>query len=118
MKFSTWLIHRCTIVHQNQKVGEDDYGQDIYENTIVENVPCRFDQLKTSRSPGETGTDYITSYVLFLDAETNISLDMKFQNIKDKEGNTVIPGEFIATEVFPMYGKRKLHHFEVNLKQG
>lgn len=118
MKFSTWLIHRCTVIHQNQKVGEDDYGQDIYENTEVENVPCRFDQLKSSRSSGETGTDYITSYVLFLDAETNISLDMKFQNIKDKEGNTVIPGEFIATEVFPMYGKKKLHHFEVNLKQG
>lgn len=118
MKFKTTLIHRCTVIHSGQITGQDPYGQDIYDDVKIENVSCRLDSLKNSRSPGETGTDYLTSYMLFFDADMKISMNMKVMDLKDKYGNSILPGEFITDQILPIYDRRKLHHFEVKLKQG
>lgn len=118
MRINSKLIHRCTLIHQGQVVGQDPYGQDVYGDMVVENVHCRLDSIVNDRSSEETGTDYLTDYKLFFDHATKLSMDMKVKDLKDKYGNEILPGTFITDEILPFYGRRKLHHFEVKLKRG
>lgn len=118
MKFRSLLIQRCTLIHRNQKTGEDDYGQDIYEDVEVNNIPCRIDQIRQAASYGQTGTDYLISNVLYLDKDMKVSMDMIVRDLKDKKGNVILEGSFVADAVLPVYDRSKLHHFEITLRKG
>ncbi|MGM9926031.1 MAG: hypothetical protein ACI35R_17435 [Bacillus sp. (in: firmicutes)] len=118
MKITTLLIHRCTIIYEDQVVGQDPYGQDIHDEKVVEDIHCRLDQLNYYQARGETGTDYVTEHILFLAPDVDISLSMRITDIKDKYGNQVIEGNFIVEKVNPKFGKRGVHHFELELKGG
>lgn len=118
MRIKSKLIHTCSLVHQGQVIGQDPYGQDKYGDMVIENVPCRLDSVVESRSNEETGTEYLTSYTLFFDPGTKLSMDMKVKDLKDKYGDQILPGTFITDEILPFYTRNKLHHFEVKLKRG
>ncbi|USK72677.1 hypothetical protein [Peribacillus asahii] len=118
MRMKSKLIHRCTLVHKGQKVGADSYGRDIFGDVPEPNVYCRLDSVTDSRSQGDTGTDFLTSHMMFFAPDQELSMDMVVKDIEDKYGNVVLSGEFIADKIKPVYGRRKLHHFEVSLKKG
>lgn len=117
MRFDRLLIHRCTLVKHGQVTGQDPYGRDIIEDVPIENVPCRLDQLQKRVSTDERGTDFITENVLFLSASQQVEPSMKVHSIKDLRGNDVVPGIFGIQNIKPIYGRIRLHHYEVTLQK-
>lgn len=117
MRFGALLIHRCTLIHQGQKIGEDEYGQDIFGDLVEANVPCRVDKVQQFVSPDNSGEDYIQENTLFISKQIKVSLSMRIRDIIDKEGNPVLPGDFRIKLVNPMFGKRKLNHFEISIRK-
>lgn len=115
MRFESLLIHRCTLV-KHIFVGKDDYNQDIYEDVLVENVPCRVDQVKKFVSRDENGENYITQNVLFTGFTQALNNDMRVRDIKDKQCNMVLAGEYTLESAQPVYGRVRLHHYEATLK--
>lgn len=118
MRIKSKLIHRCTLVHKGQKIGADSYGRDIFGDVTESKVYCRLDSVTSSLSQGETGTDFITSHIMFFAPDQQVSMGMVVKDIQDKYGNIVFVGEFVAEKIKPFYGRRNLHHFEVSLKKG
>lgn len=117
MRFESLLIHRCTLV-KHTLIGKDDYNQDVYDDVTIENVPCRVDQVKKFVSRDENGENYITQNILFTGSTQALNNDMHVRGIEDKQGNTVLAGEFTLESATPVYGRVRIHHYEATLKGG
>ncbi|KAB2328934.1 hypothetical protein F7731_23565 [Cytobacillus depressus] len=117
MRIRTLLIHRCSLLTQGQVTGQDPYGRDIIEKVEIVNVPCRFDQIRQRAAANETGTDFLFENIFYFDANPEISLVEEITNVTDKEGNPVLPGSFSVVNIVPVYGIKKLHHYEVAVKR-
>lgn len=115
--FRKLLIHTCTLIIPGQKIGEDDYGQDIYSDEIKNKMPCRADEIRERPSTSATGTDFILTNMLFLPKEAEISPDVQIQDIIDKENNPVLIGTFGVMNIHPVYDRARLHHYEVSLQR-
>ncbi len=116
MRFNHLLIHRCTLVVHDQLIGYDDYNRPKYGDKDIENVSCRVDQVKKFISRDENGANFITQYVLFTGTDQELRNDMTIKDIKDKQGNSVLTGEFTLESATPCYSRVRLHHYEATLK--
>jgi len=117
MSFRSLMIHRCTIIMPGQVVGKDDYNRDIIEDVPVFDVKCRSTQNKRRVSRDQYGVDYITEDVLFLLPSENIEKGMKIKDVVDKHNKPVLQGTYTIEEHKPLYGKVRLHHYELVLKK-
>lgn len=117
MIFEKHLIHRCSISVPGDSGETDPYGRPIDESTILANVHCRSDQIRSRESRDESGVDTILTNALFFGPGTVLTQEMKVMDIQDKEGSIILPGTFAITGVFAVYGRRSLHHFEVTLRK-
>jgi hypothetical protein len=117
MSFSSLLIHECDLIQKNVVVGQDEYGRDIYGESVIPGIRCRADQLRTSSSRDEYGVDFIVENVVFFGPDVQIIEDMTVNNIKDLRGNLVLDGSFIIKDIFTVYGRVFLHHYEVTLQR-
>lgn len=117
MSLKKSLIHRCTLHIPGQQTGVDDYNQPIYSNPAdITNVPCRADQIKKFISRDANGANFIYQYVLFTGPDQVLMNDMTVMDIKDEQGNAVLPGTFTLEGATPVYGRVRLHHYEATLK--
>jgi len=117
MSFKGLLIHRCDLVQRNVVTGTDDYGREIYGEAVIPGVKCRADQLRSRASRDESGVDFIVENVVFFGPEIKITEDMTINNILDAEDNPVLDGEFRINNIFTVYGRVFLHHYEVTLQR-
>jgi hypothetical protein len=117
MRFEKILIHRCMLILPGQVVGKDQYNRDILEDVPIYGVPCRCDQIKRRLSNDAYGVDIIVENILFLSASQQIADSLMVKDIMDKEGNMILPGVFSADNINPIYGRVRLHHYEVTLKK-
>jgi len=115
--FERLLVHRCTLEITGEVIGRDEYGRDIIGTELIENVPCRADQIRERSSTDEYGTDYILDYMMFFSKDTKITMDAIIRDIVDLEGNPVLPGTFTPKSMMPFYRRTKLHHYEVTLQR-
>lgn len=115
--FRRLLIHRCTLIHPGQIIGEDDYGQDIVSDVTDKNIACRVDQIRERSSTSDTGTDFILTNVVHLPGEVVVTPDMRIVDIYDDKGIPVLIGSFTVLNIHPIYDREKLHHYEVALQR-
>lgn len=117
MSFSGMLVHRCDLVQQGTVIGTDDYGRDIYGESIVPGVKCRADQLRMRSSTDERGLDFILENVIFFSADTPIKEDMTISNVVGIDGNPVLTGLFRIESINTVYSRVRLHHYEVTIQR-
>lgn len=117
MSFRSLLIHHCDLIQRNVVTGTDDYGRDIYGESIIPGVSCRADKMRASTSRDEYGVDFIIDNVVFFAADIPIQEDMTINNIRDMEGKSVLTGSFGIKEINTIYGRKFLHHYEVTLQR-
>jgi len=117
MRFERNLIHRCTLVLPKQKIGETEYGKPIYRDLPVKNVPCRSTEIKRIVSRDQYGVNFITENILFLSASQDVEEEMKVKDITDRDGKPVLMGTYRTEECKPIYGRVRLHHYEVTLQK-
>ena len=117
MSLRRLLIHRCTVINSGVKTGETEYGKPIYGEEVMQDVPCRADQIKQAVTTDTYGTDYTSKNLLFVAPDQAFSETSKFSNIRDQTGNPVLEGEFGIESSKPAYGRRSLHHHEITLKK-
>jgi hypothetical protein len=116
MIFERNLVHRCTLVKPGVEVGKDPYGRPIYEDVEIANVACRADQIRRRVSSDESGVDYILENMLFFSAQTELTESMKIKQIQDDTRHPVLSGTFGIQNIRPIYGRIRLHHYEVILQ--
>lgn len=117
MRFRTLLVHRCSLLTILNSGGTDEYGRDIINRVESMNVPCRFDQIRQRAVSDETGTDFLYDNVLYFDKDQEITLETEIHDIRDKEGNQVLPGSFSILSILPIYDRSKMHHWEVTVRR-
>ena len=117
MRFKKLLVHRCTLVSNGIVTGRDPYGRDITDSKRVENVPCRFDQIKTVLSFDQYGSDVVARNLLFFDSDVEIDVNTQIENVKDLDGNVILDGSFSIMDVLPIYRGSNLHHYEVEVQR-
>lgn len=118
MRLENLLVHRATLLMPGQESGKDAYNRPIFSEPTTKQVKCRLDQLRVRTSTDAEGEDVILSYILFLGPDENIDTDMSIYNVIDKQGNVVVDGTFHVENIHPVYGRRLLHHYEINLSRG
>ncbi|MEH7114503.1 hypothetical protein V7124_19380 [Neobacillus niacini] len=118
MRIKNLLIHRATLLIPGQQIGTDPYGRPTYGPPSTKSIECRMDRQQVRVSVDEEGRDVITSFVLFIGPDEKIDQNMRIYNVIDEKGNTVVFGTFDIEEIFPAYGRRNLHHYEVNVSRG
>lgn len=117
MRFKKLLVHRCTLISEGVVIGRDPYGRDITDSKRDENVPCRFDQIKTVLSLDQYGADIIARNVLFFDSDIQIDMNSRIENVRDLEGNVILEGSFSIRDILPIYKGSELHHYEVEVQR-
>lgn len=117
MRFKRLLIHRCTLVGEYSVIGRDPYGRDITESKKYEDVPCRFDQIRTILTTDQYGNDYVSRNIFFFDSDIKITMDSKIEDVKDKHGNQVLEGTYSIRDILPIYRGSDLHHYEVEVQR-
>ncbi|MDA4083845.1 putative minor capsid protein [Bacillus cereus] len=118
MRFEGLLIHQCTFIKQNVVIGQDDYGRDIYGEEQIKGIKCRFDKLEKRVTKNDNSIDTIIQPVLYLAASQEISETVKIKDIADQNGISLLPGIYEIQKLTPVYGKIRVHHYEVELKKG
>lgn len=117
MSFKSLLVHRCTLLIQEEGALEDDYGRPISGTIEHMNIPCRVDQARERVAYDDTGSDFILSNILFLGPAHAVDLNTKIVNIVDLDGEPVLIGSFSVKNRNPVYGRRRLHHHEITLQK-
>lgn len=117
MRFERLLIHRCTLISPGQVVGKDRYNRDIREDVPVANVPCRVDSITRRVANDQNGEDIVVQNVLFLLGTQEVVDTMTARDIRDLEGNAVLDGTFSFQDINPIYGRVRLHHYEIALQR-
>lgn len=117
MRFRTLLNHRCSLLTQGKVIGQDEYGRDIIEQVEIMNVPCRLDQIRQKVVAGEVGTDFVYEQVMFFDNDAEVTLVEEISHITDLEGVLIVEGSFSIDNINPVFGRKKLHHFELSVKR-
>ena len=118
MSFSRLLSHRATFHINTGDTGETDgYNHTPTTRQPVENVPCRVDRVKKTRSTDEKGTDFIYEHSLFCLPSAGLTEETRVTDIRDRAGNVILEGEFTVHNITPVYRRVTLHHFEAVLKR-
>jgi hypothetical protein len=117
VSFKSLLIHRCDLVQRNVVTGTDDYGRDIYGESVIPGVPCRADQLRARSSRDPYGTDFIVENVVYFPPDHKVTKEMSVNNIVDMDGNPVLEGSFSIENLATVYGRIRIHHYEVSLQR-
>lgn len=115
--FKKMLVHKCTLIIQGEIIGRDPYGRDIIGESKQEDVSCRFDQIRVALSTDQYGNDFITRNMFFFDADIDINLNTKIENVKDSKGNIVFEGSYSIKDILPIYRGKNLHHYEVEVQR-
>lgn len=115
MRINNLLIHRATVKVPGQQTGEDAYGRPIYSKPSVKEIKCRLDQLQIRTSVDAEGRDVIYSYLLFVGPDERLDMDTRVLNVLDENGVSVVFGEFSVVNIHPVYARRTLHHYELQL---
>lgn len=117
MRFKRLLVHRCTLISDGVIVGRDPYGRDITDSKKYEDIPCRFDQVKTVLSFDQYGSDVIARNLLFFDSDIHIDVNSHIENVRDLDGNVILDGSFAIKDILPIYKGSSLHHYEVEVQR-
>ncbi|MED1406512.1 hypothetical protein P4U07_27760 [Bacillus mycoides] len=115
--FERLLIHRCTFIKKGVIIGKDAYNRNIYGDLPVHNVPCRFDTIRKRVVSNDKSVDIVEQNVLFVIPLQHISDSMQVSNIKTPDGITIVSGVFGIEGKNPQYSRKRLHHFEFELKK-
>jgi len=118
MRINHTLIHRATIRVPGEQTGKDAYGRPIYSSPTTREIKCRLDQLQVRTSIDAQGQDVIYSYILYVGPDEELNPNLKVLNVVDEQGISVIFGEFSILNIYPVYGRRNLHHYELQLSRG
>lgn len=118
MRIKTLLIHRATLLVPGYENGYDEYNRPIMTEPTTRQIKCRLDQMRLRTSVDEEGTDVMLDYVLYIAPDEKIEMGMRIYNVIDEDGNVVADGTFTIQTIIPIYGRRKLHHYEVGVLRG
>jgi len=117
MRIESTFIHRADMVKPGSMSGRDAYGRPTYSEVSVESIDCRIDQITLKASRDEEGTDIVATNVLICGPDVKLTNDCHFENIRDQQGNPILPGVYGIENIFPASGRFRLHHYEVTLKR-
>lgn len=118
MRIRNLLIHRATLLIPGQEIGRDAYNRPIFSEPTTKVIRCRLDQMSLTTYTDENGRDVVLSYVLFTGPENRIDSDMQIMDVVDEKNEVVVDGTFTIESIHPAYGRRNLHHYEVQLSRG
>ena len=105
------LPHKVTIL--SKTVPTQPSGQKLAEWNSVGTFSCKYVPEKGSVRVIPT-SEATTKIVLFLPKTLSniLNYDVRFENITDRHGNSIIPGTFRINQLLPVTGVQgKLHHY-------
>ncbi len=116
MRLRSKLNHSCTIQQSGQvKVGEDDYGRDIFEKPDpIENVPCRFEK-RITKDYDENGINQNEELSMMFLPDSGVVDSTIISNVKDADGNTLYSGDLTVEFLSLGMGRRTVDHIVVTL---
>lgn len=116
MRIKSLLVHRCDTIFQSEESTETDpYGRPIFSEIKAYDVICRLDSVQERIVPDDTGNDILITHMMTFSPENEPLTNMRIENIRDKHGFIVLRGTFRVVSINPVYGRRVLHHYEVDL---
>lgn len=117
--FKRLLIHSCTLVKKGVIIGQDENGRNKYQDQEVHNVPCRMDTIRKKVENTNKSIDIVEKNILFLLPSEDIEAAVQVKDIRMKKTphNIVLSGVFIIPEKNRVYGRKAIHHYEIDLEQ-
>ncbi|MCU5716667.1 hypothetical protein OCB69_16275 [Bacillus cereus] len=115
--FKRLLIHRCSFIKRGVITGKDAYNRNIYEDVTIHDIPCRFDTVRKRVVNNDKNVDIIEENILFVLPSNDIAASLHVTNIRTKDDIPIISGTFSVEKLNPQYGRKKINHFELELKK-
>ncbi|WP_312498135.1 hypothetical protein [Bacillus luti] len=115
--FKRLLIHRCSFIKRGVVVGKDEYNRNIYEDVTIHDIPCRFDTIRKRVVNNDKNVDVVEENVLFVLPSNDIDVSLQVINIRTKDDIPILSGTFTIEKLNPQYSRKKLNHFELELKK-
>nr|WP_088325951.1 hypothetical protein [Bacillus cereus] len=115
--FERLLIHRCSFIKKGVIIGKDSYNRNIYGELPIHDVHCRFDTVRKKVVNTDKSVDIVEQNILFVLPSQDIGDSMQVTNIKTSDGITIVSGVFSIEGKSPQYSRKRLHHFEFELKK-
>lgn len=117
--FKRLLIHSCTLVKKGVIVGKDENGRNKYQDQEVHDVPCRLDTMRKKVENTDKSVDIVEKNILFLLPSDDAEAAVQVKNIRMKNPphDIVLSGVFVISAKNREYGRRAIHHYEVDLEQ-
>ncbi|MDA1742236.1 hypothetical protein PDK44_25220 [Bacillus cereus] len=115
--FKRMLIHRCTLIKKGVLVGKDEYNRNKYEDKEIPDVPCFFDTIRKKVVKTDKSVDTIEQNILFTLPTTDVAEAKQVKDVKTLDDITILSGVFDIPEKEPVYGRKKLHHYELELEK-
>jgi len=115
--FKRLLIHRCSFIKRGVVTGKDAYNRNIYEDVTIHDIPCRFDTVRKRVVNNDKNVDIVEENILFVLPSNDIATSLHVTNIRTKDDIPIISGTFSIGKLNPQYGRKKINHFELELKK-
>lgn len=117
--FKRLLIHSCTLVKKGVIVGKDENGRNQYEDQEITNVPCRLDTIRKKIEKTDKSIDTVEKNILFMLPSGDVAAAVQVKNIRMRKtpNDIVLAGVFSIPEKNPIYGRKSIHHYEIELEK-
>ena len=117
--FKRLLIHSCTIMKKGFIIGQDENGRNIYQDQEAHDVPCRLDTIRKKIEKTDKSIDTVEKNILFMLPSDDVAAAVQVKDIRMRKtpDSIVLSGVFDIPEKNPVYGRTKLHHYEVELEK-
>lgn len=115
--FKRLLIHRCSFIKRGVITGKDAYNRNIYEDVTIHDIPCRFDTVQKRVVNNDKNADIVEENILFVLPSNDIAASLQITNIRTQDAIPILAGTFTIEKLNPQYSRKKIHHFELELKK-
>lgn len=115
--FKRMLIHRCTLIKKGVLAGKDEYNRNKYGTQEVKDVPCFFDTIRKKVVKTDKSVDTIEQNILFLLPDDDVAAATQVKDIKTLDDILILDGVFDIPEKKPIFGRKKVHHYELELEK-
>ncbi|KIQ88495.1 hypothetical protein RW25_07170 [Bacillus sp. L_1B0_8] len=117
--FKRLLIHSCTLVKKGVIVGKDENGRNQHEDQEITDVPCRLDTIRKKIEKTDKSIDTVEKNILFMLPSGDVAAAVQVKNIRMRKtpNDIVLSGVFSIPEKNPIYGRKSIHHYEIELEK-
>ncbi|MEI2491813.1 hypothetical protein VVF85_19755, partial [Acinetobacter baumannii] len=96
---------------------KDEYNRNKYEDVEIPDVPCFFDTIRKKVVKTDKSVDTIEQNILFTLPSTDVAEAKFVKDVKTLDDITILSGVFDIPEKKPIYGRKRLHHYELELEK-